>query len=160
MSQLAFRGLDTATQGINKNELRGVAVINDEAIRENGDENLNLAGSVDISDRSGRAAVTFPPKPALESGIEDFTKSRCSARITTITRTPSCLEDARVAIDYFNAGARYDNYATTPPKSRVFSPEDPTKRIGTKPGLLITVKILADRRDYLSKADKTHGIDT
>ena len=53
ISQLAFRGI-TATQGIHTFLLlprRKIALINDEAIREN-DEDLNLAGIVDIRTRN------------------------------------------------------------------------------------------------------------
>jgi hypothetical protein len=51
ISQMAFRGI-TATQGIHTYlplPRRKIALVNDEAIRENGDENLNMAGIVDIS---------------------------------------------------------------------------------------------------------------
>src|SRR6266446_7433501 len=45
ISQIAFRGI-TATQGIHTYlplPSRKIALVNDEAIRENGDENLNMA---------------------------------------------------------------------------------------------------------------------
>jgi hypothetical protein len=54
ISQLAFRGI-TASQGIHTYlplPRRKIALINDEAIRENGDENLNMAGVVDIRDET------------------------------------------------------------------------------------------------------------
>ena len=76
ISQLAFRGI-TATQGIHPFlplPRRKIALINDEAIRENGDENLNLAGIVDISDeKQPRLISLFPlPEPPPESGLKNF----------------------------------------------------------------------------------------
>ncbi len=66
-----------------------MALINDEAIRENGDENLNMAGIVDISDeKRPRMLSLFPlPEPAPESELKNFYEKRAgSARTTIITR--------------------------------------------------------------------------
>jgi hypothetical protein len=76
ISQLAFRGI-TATQGIHTFlplPRRKIALINDEAIRENGDENLNLAGIADISDeRRPRMLSLFPlPEPPPEKRADEF----------------------------------------------------------------------------------------
>jgi len=65
ISQLAFRGI-TATQGIHTFlplPRRKIALINDEAIRENGDENLNMAGVVDISNESQPRLISLFPLP-------------------------------------------------------------------------------------------------
>ena len=65
VSQLAFRGI-TATQGIHTYlplPRRKLALLNDEAIRENGDENLNLAGIVDISDEKRPRMLSLFPLP-------------------------------------------------------------------------------------------------
>ena len=43
---------------------RKIALINDEAIRENGDEDLNLAGIVDISDEKQPLDLAFFPAGA------------------------------------------------------------------------------------------------
>ncbi len=76
ISQLAFRGI-TATQGIHTFlplPRRKIALINDEAIRDEGDENLNMAGIVDISDENRpRLMSLFPlPEPPPESGLKNF----------------------------------------------------------------------------------------
>ena len=86
ISQIAFRGI-TATQGIHTYlplPRRKMALINDEAIRENGDENLNMAGIVDISDeKRPRMLSLFPlPEPAAGKRLEEFLRESRPLRPT------------------------------------------------------------------------------
>ena len=86
ISQIAFRGI-TATQGIHTYlplPRRKMALINDEAIRENGDENLNMAGIVDISDeKRPRMLSLFPlPEPRAGKRAQEFLRESRPLRPT------------------------------------------------------------------------------
>ena len=116
LSQLAFRGI-TATQGIHTYlplPRRKIALINDEAIRENGDENLNLAGIVDISDeKQPRMISLFPlPEPPPESGLKNFYEKggRFGPHNHHHPNHLACLEDRDdiAYLTYFNAEFRWN----------------------------------------------------
>lgn len=170
VSQLAFRGI-TATQVytyLPPLPRRKIALINDEAIRENGDENLNLAGIVDISDESRpRMLSLFPlPEPPPDSGLKNFYQKagRFGPHNHHHANHHACLEDRddTAYLTYFNAGLRaYDIRDPRQPKEiGYFVPGDPTKRIGTKPSRLVAQSedVLVDRRGFIYLSDKTHGI--
>jgi len=170
ISQLAFRGI-TATQGIHTYlplPRRKVALINDEAIRENGDENLNLAGIADISDeRRPRMLSLFPlPEPPAESGFTNFYSKggRFGPHNHHHSNHQACLEDRDdiAYLTYFNAGLRvYDiRDARQPKEIGYFVPADPVKRIGLKPSRLVAQSedVLVDRRGFIYLSDKNHGI--
>jgi hypothetical protein len=170
ISQIAFRGI-TATQGIHTYlplPRRKIALINDEAIRENGDENLNLAGIADISDEEHpRMLSLFPlPKPPPESELMNFYEKagRFGPHNHHHPNHQKCLEDRDdiAYLTYFNAGLRvYDiRDARMPREFAYFVPPDPQKRIGTKPSKLVaqTEDVLVDRRGYIYISDKNHGI--
>jgi len=170
ISQLAFRGI-TATQGIHTFlplPRRKIALINDEAIRENGDENLNLAGIVDISDeKQPRMISLFPmPEPPPESGLKNFYEKggRFGPHNHHHPNHQTCLEDRDdiAYLTYFNAGLRvYDiRDARQPKEIAYFVPGDPKVRVGAKPSKLVaqTEDVLVDRRGLIYLSDKNHGI--
>ena len=170
ISQLAFRGI-TATQGIHTYlplARRKIALINDEAIRENGDENLNMAGIVDISDeKRPRMLSLFPlPEPASESELKNFYEKagRFGPHNHHHPNHQPCLEDRDdiAYLTYFNAGLRiYDIRDPRQPKEiGYFVPADPLTRNGLKPSRLVAQSedVIVDRRGYIYLSDKNHGI--
>jgi hypothetical protein len=170
VSQIAFRGI-TATQGIHTFlplPRRKIALINDEAIRENGDENLNMAGIVDISNETQLRLISlFPlPEPPPESGLKNFYEKggRFGPHNQHHSNHQPCLEarDDIAYLTYFNAGLRvYDiRDARTPKEIGYFVPPDPGTRIGTKPSRLVaqTEDVLVDRRGCIYISDKNLGI--
>jgi hypothetical protein len=170
ISQLAFRGI-TATQGIHTFlplPRRKIALINDEAIRENGDENLNLAGIADISDeKQPRLISLFPlPEAPPESGLKNFYEKggRFGPHNHHHPNHQTCLEDRDdiAYLTYFNAGLRvYDiRDARQPKEIAYFVPGDPKVRVGAKPSKLVaqTEDVLVDRRGFIYLSDKNHGI--
>ena len=170
VSQLAFRGI-TATQGIHTFlplPRRKIALINDEAIRENGDENLNMAGVVDIRNESQPRLISlFPlPEPPAETGLNNFYEKggRFGPHNQHHPNHQACLEerDDMAYLTYFNAGLRiYDIRDPRAPKEiAYFIPPDPKTRIGTKPSQLVaqTEDVLVDRRGCVYISDKNQGI--
>ena len=170
ISQIAFRGI-TATQGIHTYlplPRRKIAVINDEAIRENGDENLNMAGIVDISDeKRPRMLSLFPlPEPARESELKTFYEKagRFGPHNHHHPNHQACLEgrDDLAYLTYFNAGLRvYDiRDARQPKEIGYFVPADPKVRIGLKPTKLVAQSedVIVDRRGCIYLSDKNHGM--
>jgi hypothetical protein len=170
ISQLAFRGI-TATQGIHTYlplARRKIALINDEAIRENGDENLNMAGIVDISDeKRPRMMSLFPlPEPPPESELKNFYEKagRFGPHNHHHPNHQACLEDRDdiAYLTYFNAGLRvYDIRDPRQPKEiAYFVPADPKTRNGLKPSQLVAQSedVIVDRRGFIYLSDKNHGI--
>ncbi|HXK28415.1 MAG TPA: hypothetical protein VJ646_09190 [Candidatus Binatia bacterium] len=170
ISQLAFRGI-TATQGIHTYlplPRRKIALINDEAIRENGDETLNMAGIADISDeKQPRMISLFPlPEPPPESGLKNFYEKggRFGPHNHHHPNHQACLEDRDdiAYLTYFNAGLRvYDIRDPHQPKEiAYFVPGDPKVRVGTKPSKLVAQSedVIVDRRGFIYLSDKNHGI--
>jgi len=170
VSQLAFRGI-TATQGIHTFlplPRRRIALVNDEAIRENGDENLNMASVVDISNESQLRLISlFPlPEPPAETGLNNFYEKggRFGPHNQHHPNHQACLEerDDMAYLTYFNAGLRiYDIRDPRAPKEiAYFIPPDPKTRIGTKPSQLVaqTEDVLVDRRGCVYISDKNQGI--
>ncbi len=170
IGQIAFRGV-TSSQGIHTFlplPKRNLALINDEAIREDGDEPLNLAGLVDISnERQPRLISLFPlPQSPMESGLNNFYQKggRFGPHNQHHPNHQACLEDRDdlAYLTYFNAGLRvYDiRDPRTPKEVAYFVPPDPKVRIGTKPSRLVaqTEDVLVDRRGYIYISDKNLGI--
>ncbi|HWP24314.1 MAG TPA: hypothetical protein VNM15_09090, partial [Candidatus Binatia bacterium] len=170
VSQLVFRGL-CSRQGIHTYlplPRRKLALINDEAIAENGEENLNLAGIVDISDESRPRLISlFPqPVPPPEMGLKNFFAKggRFGPHNHHHANHQPWLEDRDdiAYLTYFNAGLRvYDiRDPRTPREIAYFVPPDPTRRIGTKPSRLVaqTEDVLVDRRGFIYISDKNLGL--
>jgi len=170
VSQLLFRGI-TATQGIHTFlplPRRKIALINDEAIREDGDENLNMAGIVDYRDEHQLRLISLLPlpEPPPESGLKNFYQKggRFGPHNHHHSNHQPCLEDRDdiAYLTYFNAGLRvYDiRDARAPKEFGYFVPPDPALRTGIKPSKLVaqTEDVLVDRRGFIYISDKNHGI--
>lgn len=170
VSQLVFRGF-CSRQGIHTFlplPRRGLALINDEAINENGEENLNLAGIADLKDEKEPQLISlFPqPIPPPESGLKNFFEKggRFGPHNQHHPNHQPCLEDRDdiAYLTYFNAGLRvYDiRDPRTPKEFAYFIPPDPKERIGTKPSRLVvqTEDVLVDRRGCIYISQKNQGI--
>jgi hypothetical protein len=170
VSQLAFQGL-CSRQGIHTYlplPRRKLALINDEAIAENGDENLNLAGIADIQNEHGPRMISFfpLPLPPEEMGIKNFYEKggRFGPHNQHHQNHQSCLEDRDdiAYLTYFNAGLRvYDiRDARAPKEIAWFVPPDPKERIGTKPSRLVAQveDVIVDRRGFIYISEKNQGI--
>ncbi|HWP56909.1 MAG TPA: hypothetical protein VNL14_03360 [Candidatus Acidoferrales bacterium] len=170
VSQLVFTGL-CSRQGIHTFlplPRRKLALVNDEAIAENGDENLNLAGIVDIGDETRpRLIALFPqPVPPPESGLKNFFEKggRFGPHNHHHSNHQSCLEDRDdiAYLTYFNAGLRvYDiRDPRTPKEIAYFIPPDPKQRIGTKPSRLVVQveDVIVDRRGCIYISEKNQGL--
>ncbi|OGQ80321.1 MAG: hypothetical protein A3F90_10610 [Deltaproteobacteria bacterium RIFCSPLOWO2_12_FULL_60_19] len=170
VSRLAFQGLGSR-QGIHTYlplPRRKLALINDEAINENGDENLNLAGIIDIADeKQPRLISLFPqPVPPPETGLKNFFDK--GGRFGPHNQhhpnhQPSVEDRDDIAyLTYFNAGLRvYDiRDPRTPKEIAYFIPPDPAERIGTKPSKLVAQveDVLVDRRGCIYISEKNQGI--
>jgi hypothetical protein len=170
IGQIAFRGI-CSTQGIHTFlplPRRKIALINDEAIREDGDEDLNMAGIVDIrNEQQPRMLSFFPlPVPPPESGLKNFYEKggRFGPHNQHHPNHQPCLQDRDdiTYLTYFNAGLRvYDiRDPRTPKEFAYFIPPDPKTRIGIKPSRLVaqTEDVLVDRRGCIYISDKNLGI--
>lgn len=170
LSQIAFRGI-CSSQGIHTYlplPRRKLALINDEAIREHGDENLNLAGIVDIQDDTQpRLMSLFPlPVPPPETGLRNFYEKggRFGPHNQHHPNHQPCLEDRDdiAYLTYFNAGLRVLDIRDprSPKEFAYFIPPDPKQRIGTKPSRLVvqTEDVLVDRRGFIYISQKNQGI--
>jgi len=170
VGQLAFGGM-CSRQGIHTFlplPRRTLALINDEAINEGGEENLNLAGIVDLKDeKEPRLISLFPqPIPPPETGLKNFFEKggRFGPHNQHHPNHQPCLEDRDdiAYLTYFNAGLRvYDiRDPRTPTEIAYFIPPDPRERIGTKPSRLVVQveDVLVDRRGFIYISEKNQGI--
>jgi hypothetical protein len=171
ISQLFFKGISNH-HGIHTYQplpRRKLAVVNDEATNENGEENLNIAGIVDLKDDiHPRLIALFPqPVPPPETGLKNFFAKggRFGPHNQHHHNHQPCLEnrDDIVYLTYFNAGLRiYDIRDERSPKEiAYFIPADPKKRIGIKPlnRLVAQVEdVLVDRRGFIYISEKNSGI--
>lgn len=170
VSRLVFRGISNH-HGIHTYlplPRRKLALINDEAINENGEENLNVAGIVDLHEENEPRLISlFPqPLPPPETGLKNFFDKggRFGPHNQHHPNHQPCLEDRDdiAYLTYFNAGLRiYDiRDGRTPKEIAYFIPPDPKQRIGTKPSRLVaqTEDVLVDRRGCIYISDKNQGI--
>jgi hypothetical protein len=170
VSQLMFRGISNH-HGIHTFlplPRRRLALVNDEAINENGEERLNLAGIVDLHNEKEPRLVSLFPQPTPPPGTpfkNFFDKGgRFGPHNQHHPNHQPCLEDRDdvAYLAYFNAGLRvYDiRDPRTPKEIAYFIPPDPRERIGTKPSRLVaqTEDVLADRRGCIYISQKNQGI--
>jgi hypothetical protein len=171
ISQLLFKGISDH-HGIHSYQplpKRKLAVVNDEAINENGEEDLNIAGIVDLKDETHPRLISlFPqPVPPPESGLKNFFAKggRFGPHNQHHWNHQACLEnrDDIVYLTYFNAGLRvYDiRDERTPKEIAYFIPPDPKKRIGTKPVSRLVAQVedvVVDRRGFIYISEKNSGI--
>ena len=148
---------------------RKLALVNSEAIKENGDEALNYAGIVDISDeRNPRLMSLFPiPEPPPGTPYRNFCEKggRFGPHNFHHPQRQACLEDRddRVYLTYFNAGLRvYDiSDPRLPREIAYYVPPDPKERRGLLPRTALVAQsedVLVDRRGYCYVTDKNHGL--
>lgn len=170
VSQTLFRGI-TNHHGIHTFlplPRRKLALVNDEAINEDGEENLNLAGIMDLSDGASPRLLSLLPQPVPpeESRLPNFFAKggRFGPHNQHHPNHQPCLEDRDdiAYLTYFNAGLRvYDiRDARAPKEIAYFIPPDPPKRIGTKPSRPVAQSedVLVDRRGYIYLSHKNQGI--
>lgn len=170
VSRLVFRGISNH-HGIHTYlplPRRKLALINDEAINEKGEESLNVAGIVDLHDENEPRLISLFPQllPPPETGLKNFFDKggRFGPHNQHHPNHQPCLEDRDdiAYLTYFNAGLRvYDiRDARTPKEIAYFIPPDPKERIGTKPSRLVaqTEDVLVDRRGCIYVSQKNQGI--
>lgn len=170
VSQFLFRGM-TNHHGIHTFiplSRRKLALVNDEAINENGAENLNLAGILDIQNETAPRLISlFPqPRPPEGSGTKNFFEKggRFGPHNQHHSNHQPCLEDRDdvAYLTYFNAGLRvYDiRDPRSPTEIAWFIPPDPERRVGTKPSRLVAQSedVLVDRRGFIYLSHKNQGL--
>lgn len=170
VSRLVFRGISNH-HGIHTYlplPRRKLALVSDEAINENGEEHLNVAGIVDLREENEPRLISlFPqPLPPPETGLKNFFDKggRFGPHNQHHPNHQPCLEDRDdiAYLTYFNAGLRvYDiRDPRTPKEIAYFVPPDPKERIGTKPSRLVaqTEDVLVDRRGCIYISQKNQGI--
>lgn len=146
-----------------------IAIINSEAIAENGEENLNYTAIVDINDeRNPRLISLFPiPEPPSNTPYKNFVVKggRFGPHNQHHYQDIDILEKNLdlVYLTYFNAGLRiYDiTDVFLPREIGYFIPEDPTKRLGLLPrkGLVAQSEdLIVDSRGYIYMSHKNQGI--
>ncbi|MCH7915052.1 MAG: hypothetical protein IH856_18800 [Deltaproteobacteria bacterium] len=170
VSQILFRGISNH-HGIHTFlplPRRRLALVNDEAINENGEEVLNMAGIVDLKDeKMPRLMSLFPqPLPPSDTGLRNFFEKggRFGPHNQHHPNHQPCLEDRDdiAYLTYFNAGLRvYDIRDERSPKEiAYFVPPDPNERIGVRPSRLVvqTEDVLVDRRGCIYISQKNQGL--
>jgi hypothetical protein len=171
VSRLVFKGISNH-HGIHTYQplpKRNLAVVNDEAINENGDEDLNVVALADLHDeRHPRVIAVFPqPIPPPETGLKNFfvKGGRFGPHNQHHWNHQPCLEnrDDIVYLTYFNAGLRvYDIRDERMPKEiAYFIPPDPKQRFGTKPATRLVAQVedvIVDRRGFIYISEKNQGI--
>jgi hypothetical protein len=148
---------------------RPLAVVNSEAIEEQGNEPLGYAGIVDISDETKPRLISlFPqPRPPEGMGVRNFFER--PGRFGPHNQHQPQFQDVLyqnedlIFLTYFNAGLRiYDiSDERTPREVGYFVAPDPTERRGLLPATgLVTQSedVLVDRRGNIFVTDKNHGI--
>ncbi|MGI6485294.1 MAG: LVIVD repeat-containing protein [Tepidanaerobacteraceae bacterium] len=147
---------------------RSIAIVNTEAIAENGNEPLNYAGIMDIKDeKNPRLISLFPiPEPPDGANYKNFIEK--GGRFGPHNQhhyqnNPILLKRTDlVYLTYFNAGLRiYDIKDPYLPKEvGYFIPSDPSKRLGLLPNKLVvqTEDVIVDVRGYIYISNKNQGI--
>jgi len=147
---------------------RNLAVINTEAVEEECNEPLNIAGIVDIKDETNPQLISlFPvPGPPLKAPYPNFHKrgGRFGPHNQHHYQNQSHLlfRDDIIYLTYFNAGLRVfditDPYL--PKETGYFIPPDPVERRGILPKKLVpqTEDVLVDVRGYAYITDKNLGL--
>jgi hypothetical protein len=147
---------------------RKLAVVNTEAIAENAEEPLFLAGIVDIADEARPRLISLFPTPEPPPGAPYANFSRRGGRFGPHNQhhwqhQPHLFEsDDLVYLTWFNAGLRvYDiRDPYLPREVGSFLPADPLERRGLLPKTLVTQTedVLVDARGYAYLTDKNHGL--
>lgn len=150
-------------------EDRPLVLVNSEAVAENGDEPLNFAGIVDISDETAPRLVSLCPLPATSQDAPFRNYYEKGGRFGPHNQhqcqgNDALLHDENLLfLTYFNAGLRvYDiSDERAPREVGWFVPPDPQTRLGPLPsGALVTQTedVLVDARRNIYITDKNQGI--
>lgn len=148
---------------------RGVAVANSEAIATRGNEPLNHASTVDISDPSRpRLLATFPvPTPPMGAPFGSFYDrgGRFGPHNTNMAYHSPFTDhsDRLIYLTYFNAGLRIVNIEDprNPYEVGYFLPPDPVQRFGPQPPdalVLQSEDVLVDARGNIYLSNKNQGL--
>ena len=170
VSRLDFKGI-TNHHGIHTYlpiPRRQLAFVNDEAINEDGNERLNLAGIVDVADPTDpRLILMFPqPVPPPETRVRNFFEK--GGRFGPHNHHhPNHHPDHQDRDDlayltYFNAGLRVFDVrdARNPQEIAWFLPPDPRATTGPKPTKPVAQSedVLVDARGYIYVSHKSQGV--
>ena len=170
VSRLDFKGI-TNHHGIHTYlpiPRRQLAFVNDEAINEDGNERLNLAGIVDVADPTDPRLISlFPqPVPPPETGVRNFFEK--GGRFGPHNHHhPNHHPDHQDRDDlayltYFNAGLRVFDVrdARNPQEIAWFLPPDPRATTGPKPTKPVAQSedVLVDARGYIYVSHKSQGV--
>lgn len=147
---------------------RPLLLVNSEAVAENGDEPLNFAGVVDISDETAPRLIALCPLPDTPPDAPYRNYHAKGGRFGPHNQhqwqgIADLLHDENLLfLTYFNAGLRvYDiSDERAPREVGSFVPPDPRTRVGPLPTTLVTQTedVLVDARGNIYITDKNHGI--
>ena len=147
---------------------RDLLALNSEAIEEECDEPLALAGLVDLRvEQEPRLISTFPiPLPPDQAPYRNFCERGGRFGPHNVHQgqgNPALLQREDVLfLTYFNAGLRiYDiSDAQLPREVGYFLPPDPVVRRGLLPRTLVAQSedVLVDSRGFIYVTDKNHGL--
>jgi hypothetical protein len=148
---------------------RGIAVVNSEAIASRGNEPLNHASTVDISDPSKpRLLATFPlPQPPPGAPFDSFYDrgGRFGPHNTSMLYHSPYTDhsDKLIYLTYFNAGLRIVDIEDprNPREVGYFLPPDPVQRFGPQPPdalVLQSEDVLVDKRGNIYLSNKNQGL--
>jgi len=148
---------------------RPLVLVNSEAIAENGEEPLNFAGVVDVSEETEPRLISLCPLPSAPDGASYRNFYEKGGRFGPHNQhqwqaNEALLHDENLMfLTYFNAGLRvYDISDERDPREiAYFVPPNPENRLGALPrGALVnqTEDVLVDARGYIYSTDKNLGI--
>ncbi|MFQ5813076.1 MAG: LVIVD repeat-containing protein, partial [Anaerolineae bacterium] len=170
VSQLSFGGLGSSlgVHTVLPIPSRQLALVNTEAILEDGKDPLNYAAIVDIADEHNPRVLSFypVPVPAPEIPYRNFAQKggRFGPHNQHMPHHQDCLMlvENLTYLTYFNAGLRiYDiSDPSIPQEVGYFVPEDPAERRGLLPTKLVVQSedVLVDARGNIYLTDKNHGL--
>ena len=148
---------------------RKLALVDSEAIAEECQEPLNIAGIVDISDEEKPRLISLLPLPEPPPGVpyKNFGEKggRFGPHNFHQAQNQPHFEnrDDRIYLTYFNAGLRiYDISDPYLPKEiAYFVPPDPKEKIGILPRNKLAVQsedVIVDTRGYIYMTHKNQGV--
>jgi hypothetical protein len=146
-----------------------LVIVNSESIQEEGQEPLNHASIVDVSDPANPFLLSVLPVPAPPPGAPY--KNFCERggrfgphNVHHLHHNPFTQHrDDLLYLTYFTAGLRIFDISDPRPPIEVgyFLPPFPTKRYGAKPARILasqTEDVLVDARGYIYITHKNQGL--
>ncbi|WP_213451277.1 LVIVD repeat-containing protein [Rhizomonospora bruguierae] len=147
---------------------RGLVLVNSEALNENCNEPVNVAGIVDVSDETDPILISLFPQPRPPRGYPGRGFAAKGGRFGPHNQHQpqgqACLAPVEntVHLTYFNAGLQiYDISDPRDPFVTAYHiPDDPPSRRGPLPRTLVTQveDVLVDRRGFIYFSEKNTGI--